>query len=329
MVHQIWDADLEMKLALEKVKAIILTEQLHLHPAIDKKIHEYVQAPGKYLRAGLCLHFARLVDGAISPAKLYFAAYIETLHLATLMHDDVIDGAEKRRGILAAHQTFSNRIAIYTGDYLLAFSGRLLVRGLEELGMQEKDKEKVNDRLLEYLLRGELAQLMNQYNTDMTLKAYLKQIQGKTALLFGLACQLGAYQKDQPAGKHRVAFRFGRSLGMGFQIRDDRIDYQKDGRNSGKPGLQDIANGIYTAPLLFALQEDSSLRTDLLLLAQEPENTDLIQLIYQKVLASSGLEKAAQLMKAYEKKAKKELEYFSPSPNRTHLEGILEMIFKG
>lgn len=80
------------------------------------------------MRAGLCLLFAQMKEGQIHQSKLYFAAYLESLHLATLIHDDVIDGADKRRGVITVHQQFSNRIAIYTGDYLLAYSGRLLAK---------------------------------------------------------------------------------------------------------------------------------------------------------------------------------------------------------
>ncbi len=125
-----------------------------LHPAVTAKIVEYVEAPGKYLRAGLCLLFAQMTEGKISRSKLYFAAHLEVLHLATLIHDDVIDGADKRRGVEVAHQQFSNRIAIYTGDYLLAYSGRLLGKGLRFLDVTQDDLNLGNDKLMETILRG-------------------------------------------------------------------------------------------------------------------------------------------------------------------------------
>ncbi|WP_193434130.1 polyprenyl synthetase family protein, partial [Streptococcus suis] len=89
--------------------------------------------------------------------------------------------------VTAAHQQFSNRIAIYTGDYLLAYSGRLLGKGLRLLDVTQDDLDLGNDKLMETILRGELSQLLNQFDANMTMKAYLKQIQGKTAFLFGLA----------------------------------------------------------------------------------------------------------------------------------------------
>ncbi|HFI0333569.1 TPA: polyprenyl synthetase family protein [Streptococcus suis] len=298
MVHQIWNTYPEIERGLEEVKSIILSEMMVLHPAVTAKIVEYVEAPGKYLRAGLCLLFAQMTEGQISKSKLYFAAHLEVLHLATLIHDDVIDGADKRRGVEAAHQQFSNRIAIYTGDYLLAYSGRLLGKGLRLQELTENDLDLGNDKLLEIILRGELSQLVNQFDTQMTMKAYLKQIQGKTAFLFGLACQLGSFIPGQSKKDSHLAFRAGQALGMAFQIRDDLIDYRLDVEKSGKPRLQDIQNGIYTAPLLFAMSEDRSIRQRLQNYIQTPSQEGL-DVIIDKLFATNAIAKTEGLIVAY------------------------------
>ncbi len=301
MVHQIWNAYPDIKRGLEEVKSIILSEMMVLHPAVKSKIVEYVEAPGKYLRAGLCLLFAQMTEGQVSPSKLYFAAHLEVLHLATLIHDDVIDGADKRRGVEAAHQQFSNRIAIYTGDYLLAYSGRLLGKGLRLQELSQDDLKLGNDKLMETILRGELAQLIHQFDTEMTMKAYLKQIQGKTAFLFGLACQLGSFYPGQSQLESHLAFRVGQALGMAFQIRDDLIDFQLDVHESGKPRLQDIQNGIYTAPLLFAMKEDETIRHDLQVYIQGPTAEGLEDLA-KKIFATQALVETESLIAAYLKK---------------------------
>ncbi|HFI2431931.1 polyprenyl synthetase family protein [Streptococcus sp. 2022WUSS037] len=298
MVHQIWNTYPEIERGLEEVKSIILSEMMVLHPAVTAKIVEYVEAPGKYLRAGLCLLFAQMTEGKISRSKLYFAAHLEVLHLATLIHDDVIDGADKRRGVTAAHQQFSNRIAIYTGDYLLAYSGRLLGKGLRLQELTENDLDLGNDKLLEIILRGELSQLVNQFDTQMTMKAYLKQIQGKTAFLFGLACQLGSFIPGQFKKDSHLAFRAGQALGMAFQIRDDLIDYRLDVEKSGKPRLQDIQNGIYTAPLLFAMSEDRSIRQHLQNYIQTPSQEGL-DVIIDKLFATHAIVKTEKLIVSY------------------------------
>ncbi|WP_105127854.1 polyprenyl synthetase family protein [Streptococcus suis] len=325
MVHQIWNTYPEIERGLEEVKSIILSEMMVLHPALTSKIVEYVEAPGKYLRAGLCLLFAQMTEGKISRSKLYFAAHLEVLHLATLIHDDVIDGADKRRGVTAAHQQFSNRIAIYTGDYLLAYSSRLFGKGLRLLEVSRDDLDLGNDKLMETILRGELSQLLNQFDANMTMKAYLKQIQGKTAFLFGLACQLGSFVPGQSRKDSSMAFRSGQALGMAFQLRDDLIDYQLDVAESGKPRLQDIQNGIYTAPLLFAMQEDNSIRQLLLSYIQSPNQEDL-EVITERLFATNALAKTESLLTAYLKKMRSYLDRLDRSSIQP-LESIVKTVF--
>ncbi|HFI0352257.1 TPA: polyprenyl synthetase family protein [Streptococcus suis] len=325
MVHQIWNTYPDVKRGLKEVKKIILTEMMVLHPAVTSKIVEYVEAPGKYLRAGLCLLFAQMSEGEISRSKLYFAAHLEVLHLATLIHDDVIDGADKRRGVVAAHQQFTNRIAIYTGDYLLAYSGRLLGKGLRFLDISQDDLDLGNDKLMETILRGELSQLINQFDANMTMKSYLKQIQGKTAFLFGLACQLGSFVPGQSKKESQLAFRAGQALGMAFQIRDDLIDYQLEVEESGKPRLQDIQNGIYTAPLLFAMQEDNSIRQLLQSYIQSPNQEDL-EVITERLFATNALAKTEALLTAYLRKMRSYLDRLDRS-SILPLESVVKTVF--
>lgn len=311
MVHEIWKAYPEVEAGLEQVKAIIKSEMVVLHPDVKEKIDQYIDAPGKYLRAGLCLFLAREIEGQIVPAKLYFAAHLEVLHLATLIHDDVIDQADYRRGIQAAHIQFSNRIAIYAGDYLLAYAGRLLAQGLRQLDLEEKDVHLAHHKIVEWILRGELEQLLNAYNVNMTPRAYLKQIQGKTASLFGYAYQLGLFYPGQSLRHARQAYRAGRDLGMAFQIRDDLIDYKLDLSESGKPGLQDVQNGIYTLPLLLALQDNEDLAADFEELVNESSPEKLTDL-HQKILATSALERTEIILNQYLDRSSRHLRKLSP-----------------
>lgn len=298
MVHQIWENHPEIQRGLEEVKRIMLTEMKMIHPAVREKIVEYMEAPGKYLRSGLCLLFAEAIDGTIRQEKLYFAAYVEVLHLATLIHDDVIDEADVRRGIVAAHRQFSNRIAIYAGDYLMAYAGRLFAKGLRLMQFEKDETDLINERLIEGILAGELAQLMNQFDANMTMRRYLKQIQGKTAFLFGLSCQLGSLQSGVSIKQSSPAFRAGRAFGMAFQLRDDLIDYHLTAQESGKPARQDIQNGIYTAPLLFAMEEDRSIRQDLLAIIESKDEL-LIEQVVEKINRTKGKQRTKALMKAY------------------------------
>lgn len=325
MVHQIWNAYPDVKKKLEEVKIIILSEMMVLHPAVKRKIVEYVEAPGKYLRAGLCLLFAQMMEGQISRSKLYFAAHLEVLHLATLIHDDVIDGAGRRRGVETVHQQFSNRIAIYTGDYLLAYSGRLLEKGLRLQELSQEDLTVGNDKLIETILRGELLQLLNQFDVDMTMKAYLKQIQGKTAFLFGLACQLGSFIPGQSKKNSNLAFRSGQALGMAFQLRDDLIDYQLSESQTGKPRLQDLQNGIYTAPLLLAVRENRVIHQDLKVYRDHP-TIEGLEVLAEKIFATQAIERTEQLMLAYLKKMTRFFDRMPEIPQKL-LQDLLETLF--
>lgn len=127
MIHSIWKHHGDIEEALVSVKHIMISEMSSLPPDIKTTILDYINASGKYLRAGLCLYLEKEIQ-EISQGKLYLAAAIETFHLATLIHDDVIDEAELRRNIKPLHQVYSNKIAIYAGDYLLSYAGRLATR---------------------------------------------------------------------------------------------------------------------------------------------------------------------------------------------------------
>ncbi|MDW7796896.1 polyprenyl synthetase family protein [Streptococcus canis] len=262
MIHAIWKDHGDIEGALVSVKHIMISEMSALSPDIKANILKYINASGKYLRAGLCLYLAKEIEGKISQGKLYLAAAIETFHLATLIHDDVIDEADLRRNLKPLHRVYSNKLAIYSGDYLLSYSGRLAAKGAQLLKIKEtlEDEPPLSYQLVERILAGELAQLMNQYNSQMTMKAYLKQIKGKTAFLFGIACQLGTWHPRLSQKELSAAYHFGIFLGMAFQISDDLIDYQLKANQSGKPRLQDVQNGIYTAPLIFGMAESKPIK---------------------------------------------------------------------
>jgi heptaprenyl diphosphate synthase len=331
LVHPIWNDYPVIQSALSDVKKIIKEDLRISHPQVKEKINEYLDAPGKYVRAGLTLLFAQAVDGQIKEAKLYFAAGVEVLHLATLIHDDVIDEADSRRGIASIHKSFSNRIAIYAGDYLLAYSNRLMAKGLEAMGALREEKDRpFDERIIERILAGELAQLLNQYEYSMTMKSYLKQIKGKTAFLFALACQLGAANLPANQKNIRYAFNIGQAIGMAFQLSDDLLDYQVSKEAMGKPSLQDVQNGIYTAPLLLAMREDASLLS--LLKSQEKGSwtESKLQELQSKVGASKAYRRTQELILNYLKKSQKfliKMELVKPMDLDDFLQDLMERKF--
>ena len=164
MVHPIWESLPRIQEELVAVKALMKSELQLKIPDVREKILAYMDAPGKYLRAGLCLAMAQLSPEGITQSKRYIAAAIEVLHLATLIHDDVIDEADTRRGIEALHIQKSNRLAIYAGDYLMTYAARLMRKS-----QQAMDRNPLDAWVMEGILVGELNQLANQYRHGMTM----------------------------------------------------------------------------------------------------------------------------------------------------------------
>lgn len=320
MVHAIWDEYPEIKEQLYLVRELMIKELTPTHPDVQKVITEYIQASGKFIRAGICLLFA-YYTGNLDDKILYRAASIEVLHLATLIHDDVIDEADTRRNLEAIHKRHSNRIAIYAGDYLLAYSGRLAKKGYTS----DLTSDFGNERLIELILAGELRQLMHQYDSNLTLPKYLKQIRGKTAQLFGISAQAGIINKDTSTSELRNAYQAGLALGMAFQLADDLIDYECLIQDSGKPQYQDVQNGIYTAPILFAQQRDK--RVVELLVKNEWNETTLI-LLHDILKNTDALLDTKQLCQRYLKKCEYRLRKLFTNDQCVSFSRLIDIVFQ-
>lgn len=263
MVHPIWHDFPQIEKGLIEVRNVMIDSISLPIEDVEEKINQYVKAPGKYIRAGLCLMVAQELEIQFDQHLYQVAASIELFHLATLIHDDVIDQADTRRKIQAIHQSHTNKIAIYAGDYLLALAGRLMGQAkLDQVqDMSQKAFSKTYYRVVEQILVGELRQLKNIFKADMTMMDYLRQIKGKTANLFGLATMSAAAGKDYRQRDLNRLYQAGLMMGMYFQLRDDIIDYLIPSEASGKPHLQDIENGIYTAPYLLLKSKVKDLST--------------------------------------------------------------------
>lgn len=320
MVHVIWDKHPEIKEQLYLVRELMIKELTPTHPDVQKVIKEYIESSGKFIRAGICLLFASY-RGQLDEKMLYRAASIEILHLATLIHDDVIDNADTRRNIQAMHQQYSNRIAIYAGDYLLAYSARLAKKGYTN----DLSSEFGNERLIELILAGELRQLMHQYDNNLTLSGYLKQIRGKTAQLFGLSAQAGVLQKDSTVFELRNAYQAGIALGMAFQLADDLIDYEWLSQQSGKPQYQDVQNGIYTAPVLFAKQRDKKVSE---LLAINVWDDESLVRLHNILKDTQALLDTKQLCQRYLQKCDQRLTKLFSAEQCQSFKELIEIVFQ-
>jgi heptaprenyl diphosphate synthase len=173
---------------------------------------------------------------------------VELVHLASLYHDDVMDEALVRRNVESVNARFGNLVAIVAGDFLLARSAEIAASlGTEIAGLLANT--------LALLCQGQVTEVRSAYDTDRTEDDYIRTISGKTAALMSTSCRIGALTGGLPRAEVDVLTNFGRSFGMLFQLRDDILDVVATDEELGKPAGQDLAEGIYTLPVLRALAD--------------------------------------------------------------------------
>ena len=232
-------------------------------PGLGEITSYLAQSTGKGVRALLLLTAATDADGKVPDDAPKAAAALELLHMATLVHDDVIDDAPLRRGMPALHQKFDIKTAVICGDYLLSQSMMMIAdMDMQRLVTAEKYISLIPgfSRALSAICRGEYSQHINKGNLDLDLFAYLKIISGKTAALFSVAAYAGAILGGESEKTARELGRFGRCMGMAFQIADDCKDYEWTQAQARKPVGNDIKGGVITLPLILAMRKDPDLR---------------------------------------------------------------------
>jgi len=229
---------------LPKVNAFLERQAATLDPVVRPIVEHALLAGGKRLRPILVLLAARAL-GAPAQADPYpLACSLEILHTATLLHDDILDGADLRRGRQTAHLVFGPREAILAGDALLALANRLVA---------EYGDPRLTWVLSEAILRtatGEAMEIGATRRPDLGMDRYLEIITGKTAYLFQGACQCGAILAGAEEALEDAALAFGLHLGVAFQLVDDALDYTSPPKATGKPEAGDLREGKVTMPLL-------------------------------------------------------------------------------
>lgn len=293
---KIWDTFPELNPPLQNV-LIEMSESWRIgFSEIDNAIRSQASA-GKLVRPALTLLFSELTDAPYNQKAIVLGASIELLHLATLIHDDIIDESKLRRGQDSLQAHFGKDTAVYAGDYLLT--------GMLSL-LNDADNIQANKLALEALrniLFGELTQKHNRYLTDTSFDNYLTQITGKTAALFKLSVLFGATSSDGVSSQLLdVVGKLGENLGIAFQLLDDYLDFESitEQLSLGKPAGQDIRNGIYTAPILFALENpDINAELKELLALRDGITDDQLVHIHNVVLESDAMSRLNSLLAEY------------------------------
>lgn len=291
-------------------------------PTLQTAIEQILEATGKHVRPLLVLLTAKAC-GKVSDNTVNSAVFLELLHTATLIHDDVIDETKERRGVPALNAIFDNRISVLVGDYVLAtalirstFTGNLEVIALvSKLGRD--------------LSEGEIWQLEVADEIIIDEASYLRVIEKKTATLLSACAEIGAITAGADAETVRICREFGHLLGYSFQIRDDIFDYDKNA-NIGKPTGNDIREGKITLPLLYALRTaDKPLAARMTEIIKKRDFTEEnIETLISFAKANGGIAYAEERMDDYHSKAKELLLCLPASEARDALDRLADYIIK-
>ncbi|PLR99747.1 heptaprenyl diphosphate synthase component II [Bacillus sp. T33-2] len=313
MMYSYLNSDLNV---IEKeLEKTIQAESTLLHQA---SLH-LLQAGGKRIRPVFVLLAGKFGNYDIDTIK-NVAVALELIHMASLVHDDVIDDAQLRRGQPTIKAKWDNRIAMYTGDYIFARSLELMTK------INNPAAHRIlSDTIVEVCV-GEIEQIKDKYHFDQNLRNYLRRIKRKTALLIAASCQLGAIASCVDEEIHRKLYLFGYYVGMSFQITDDVLDFTGTEKELGKPAGGDLLQGNITLPVLFAM-EDPEIRRHV---KQVHENMGAAEMgtIIDLIKNSGAIERSLEVSGLYLDKALKILEQLPPNRAKKTLRDIARFIGK-
>ena len=321
-----WDSFPQVQKDMIEINQIILKHVNSVPGLLGQALEDTFAVPGKMLRPACVMLF-----GAFGPDATQkhdelqkIATSIETLHNATLIHDDIIDESSMRHGRPSIQTKYGKHIAVYAGDYLFALSLTLLSENAQSLHSVIAD-----GKTMQNILVGETEQYNNAYNINISEKEYLNQIKGKTGVLFGLACFIGAYESGIKVTKALKAKQFGEYLGQAFQLRDDILDYTTTSSTFKKPVLLDVKDGIYSGPLIFALQNDDNNHLHELVKMGKDLTQDQLHEIENLVNHLGGVERSQKLADQYTEKALASLKKHWPdNENRALIEQLTGRLLK-
>ncbi|HZG85243.1 polyprenyl synthetase family protein [Paenibacillus sp.] len=293
----------------------VRTEEAELNAA---SLH-LLKAGGKRIRPVFVLLAGRF--GTYDLDRLsHVAVALELIHMATLVHDDVIDDAATRRGQPTVKAKWDERIAMYTGDYIL---GKALAVAAQ---LERPDIHRILSKAMVQMVIGEMEQFRLFYRLDQSVRDYLLRIRRKTALLIAVSCQLGALAAGASDRAAQRLYAFGYNAGMAFQIRDDILDLMGTEQQLGKPPGSDMRQGNVTLPVLYAIRDErvrEAVRAATN--AERPDEAALARAI-ELVRSSPGIEEADALSRRYIDKAIRALDELPDIPAKDDFEAIANFI---
>lgn len=292
------------------------------HPVLREASTQLLQAGGKRIRPVFVLLSARFGDYKNKDIETVAVA-LELIHMATLVHDDVVDNSELRRGKPTVKHIYGDRVAMYTGDYILA-------RALETI--TEIDNPEIHKTLSKTLIEvveGEIAQIKDRYVLDQEIWNYLRRIKRKTALLIATSCKLGAISAGLKKYEVNKLYEYGYYIGMSFQIIDDILDFTATEKELGKPTGSDLEQGHITLPVFYAMQDPVfKTKVERLFESKDNINQDELTEVIDYLKQTDAIEKSYDLSNRYLNKAMNALNRLPENKVKRTLEVIAQVIGK-
>jgi len=254
---------------------------------INQMGHYIVGNGGKRLRPMLLLLAAKALGG-VNDNHLILAAVIEFIHTATLLHDDVVDESDLRRGKESANAVWGNAASVLVGDYLYSSAFEMMVRTGNMRVME------ILSKTTTAIAEGEVLQLLNCNNPETTEAKYLEVIARKTAILFSAATRLGAVLADTTAEVEESLAEYGQQLGIAFQLIDDALDYKATTEELGKNLGDDLAEGKPTLPLIYAIQNGTPVEADIIIDAIKNGKREAFNEVYAVVKRTKAIDYTEQ-----------------------------------
>lgn len=286
-------------------------------PLLDTVMRFIVKRKGKQMRP-MFVFLAAGLNGEIGESSYRAASLIELLHTATLVHDDVVDDSDRRRGFFSVNALWKNKIAVLAGDFLLS-RGLLVALENDEFGLLKIVSEAVRE-----MSEGELLQIEKARKLDISEDIYFEIIRKKTASLIASCCACGASSAGASEDAVRRMWKFGELAGTAFQIKDDLFDYQKDNK-TGKGHGTDIRDRKMTLPLIWLLNHSEwrEKRRIINVVKNHPDDPLQVAMLVERVHDSGGIDYARRRMEEYRDRA---LEQLYEYPDNDYRRALAELV---
>ncbi len=318
--HSLSDISRPIKSELEQFNNLFKQSMKSNVGIVDLIARYILRQKGKKIRPLLVLLSAK-ISGSVNQRSYRGAVLVELLHTATLIHDDVVDNADKRRGFWSINALFKNKVSVLMGDYLLSKGLMIAVDG------KDYDFLGVITNAVRRMSEGELLQIQKTRKLDIDEETYFRVISDKTASLLETCCVIGAMSYSDNPEYHNAMRKFGHSIGISFQIRDDILDYEGSASLTGKPVGGDIKEKKITLPLIYSLRQVSSGKaSDIRKLIKNGKDKEKVKRIIEFVRENNGIEYALQTAQKYSLEAKESLKVFPDSPAKIALESLVDFV---